>query len=407
MSAPQKGAPVRHFLDLLEVPSPELRDIMDASAAMKAARVKGQPPIAAAARRQDAGDDFRSSLDAHARLLRSSAMRELGGETIMLTGAEMQLGRGETHRRHRARAVALCRRDHDPHPRPRGDGGAGAPRHRAGHQRPDQTIASLPGDGRYPDLRGALRRHPRAQDRLERRLQQCPVLLDRRRAALRFLARHRLPAPAAAASRAARRSASAGRQSHHRRGPFRRRRRRGRRHLRLLGFDGRRGRGAPPQSARALSGQRRADGRGGDGRDLHALPARPSRRGSHRRSHRRPAIGRSSTKRKIACMRRKAFSPGAWEQAPHERLRPPSRAVSDAAQDDIVVPFLVEPLEHARPRRASGAGDRFHPQASRLSRADRPHRRRGGGADGAARHGAQDRGQLSIADQDRWRARTC
>ena len=46
------------------------------------------------------------------------AMRELGGETIMLTGAEMQLGRGETDRRHGARALALRRRDHDPHPRP-------------------------------------------------------------------------------------------------------------------------------------------------------------------------------------------------------------------------------------------------------------------------------------------------
>ena len=50
-------------------------------------------------------------------------MRELGGETLMLTGKEMQLGRGETHRRHGAGSVALCRRDHDPHPRPRhGDG---------------------------------------------------------------------------------------------------------------------------------------------------------------------------------------------------------------------------------------------------------------------------------------------
>jgi ornithine carbamoyltransferase len=42
-------------------------------------------------------------------------MRQLGGETIMLTGAEMQLGRSRDDRRHREGVVALCRRDHDPH----------------------------------------------------------------------------------------------------------------------------------------------------------------------------------------------------------------------------------------------------------------------------------------------------
>jgi ornithine carbamoyltransferase len=95
MSAPRKGAPVRHFLDLLNVPALELRDIMDASAAMKAARVKGQPPTV----RPLAGKTLAMIFDRPSTRTRVSfdlAMRELGGETIMLTGAEMQLGRGES-----------------------------------------------------------------------------------------------------------------------------------------------------------------------------------------------------------------------------------------------------------------------------------------------------------------------
>jgi ornithine carbamoyltransferase len=95
MNAPRRGAPVRHFLDLLKVPAPELRDIMDASAAMKLARVKGQPP----ATRPLAGKTLAMIFDRPSTRTRVSfdmAMRELGGETIMLTGAEMQIGRGES-----------------------------------------------------------------------------------------------------------------------------------------------------------------------------------------------------------------------------------------------------------------------------------------------------------------------
>ena len=46
-------------------------------------------------------------------------MRELGGETIMLTGAGDAARPRRDHRRHGPGPVALCRRDHDPHPRPR------------------------------------------------------------------------------------------------------------------------------------------------------------------------------------------------------------------------------------------------------------------------------------------------
>jgi ornithine carbamoyltransferase len=95
MSMQRTGAPVRHFLDLLRVPAPELRNIMDASAAMKKTRVKGQPP----ASRPFAGKTLAMIFDRPSTRTRVSfdlAMRELGGEAIMLTGAEMQLGRGES-----------------------------------------------------------------------------------------------------------------------------------------------------------------------------------------------------------------------------------------------------------------------------------------------------------------------
>jgi ornithine carbamoyltransferase len=42
-------------------------------------------------------------------------MRQLGGETIMLTGTEMQLGRDETIADTAKRSLALCRHHHDPH----------------------------------------------------------------------------------------------------------------------------------------------------------------------------------------------------------------------------------------------------------------------------------------------------
>ncbi len=69
MNAPVHTAP-RHFLDLLELSSGELRGILDAAAAMKAARVKGAEQSLASARRQDAGDDLRPAFDPHPRLVR-------------------------------------------------------------------------------------------------------------------------------------------------------------------------------------------------------------------------------------------------------------------------------------------------------------------------------------------------
>ena len=87
--------PVNHFLDLSEISAAELRRILDAGAAIKAARRKGMR----AERRPLEGKVLALIFDKPSTRTRVSfdvGMRELGGETIMLTGAEMQLGRGET-----------------------------------------------------------------------------------------------------------------------------------------------------------------------------------------------------------------------------------------------------------------------------------------------------------------------
>src|SRR5574337_1305883 len=93
MDAPVQTVP-RHFLGLLDLSAAELRRILDMSAAMKKARVKG----VASPARPLAGKTLAMVFDRPSTRTRVSfdvAMRELGGETIMLIGAEMQLGRGE------------------------------------------------------------------------------------------------------------------------------------------------------------------------------------------------------------------------------------------------------------------------------------------------------------------------
>jgi ornithine carbamoyltransferase len=85
----------RHFVDLADFSGAELRRILDVAKMLKARRAKGVPP----AERPLAGKYLAMVFDKPSTRTRVSfdiAMRELGGETIMLTGAEMQLGRGET-----------------------------------------------------------------------------------------------------------------------------------------------------------------------------------------------------------------------------------------------------------------------------------------------------------------------
>jgi ornithine carbamoyltransferase len=88
------SAAPRHFLDLFDVPTKELRAILDASVAMKKQRKAG-----AAEAKPLTGKTLAMIFDKPSTRTRVSfdiAMRQLGGEAIMLTGQEMQLGRGET-----------------------------------------------------------------------------------------------------------------------------------------------------------------------------------------------------------------------------------------------------------------------------------------------------------------------
>ncbi len=89
-----RGNGVRHFLDLSEIPADELRRVLDFSKDLKARRKAGEP-----VEKPLAGKSLAMVFDKPSTRTRVSfdlAMRQLGGETIMLTGQEMQLGRGET-----------------------------------------------------------------------------------------------------------------------------------------------------------------------------------------------------------------------------------------------------------------------------------------------------------------------
>ncbi|NLH79354.1 MAG: ornithine carbamoyltransferase [Phyllobacteriaceae bacterium] len=84
----------RHFLDLTDVSAEDLRTILDEATRLKRLRngaFRGQGPLAGkvlAMIFERPSTRTRVSFDV--------GMRELGGETVMLTGDEMQLGRGET-----------------------------------------------------------------------------------------------------------------------------------------------------------------------------------------------------------------------------------------------------------------------------------------------------------------------
>ena len=89
------GNGVRHFLDLIELPTAELRGMLDCARAMKAKlKASGLPN-----KRPLAGKMLAMIFDKPSTRTRVSfdvAMRQLGGDTMLLTGQEMQLGRGET-----------------------------------------------------------------------------------------------------------------------------------------------------------------------------------------------------------------------------------------------------------------------------------------------------------------------
>jgi ornithine carbamoyltransferase len=84
---------VRHFLDLADIEPSVLRGIVDNAKRLKAERRAGSMS------RPLAGKTLAMIFDKPSTRTRVSfevGMRDLGGETVVLTGAEMQLGRGET-----------------------------------------------------------------------------------------------------------------------------------------------------------------------------------------------------------------------------------------------------------------------------------------------------------------------
>ena len=81
----------RHFLDLIDIPPQDLRGMIEASRAMKARRERAPRPLD--------GRTLAMIFDkpsTRTRVAFDVAMRQLGGAAILLTGQEMQLGRGET-----------------------------------------------------------------------------------------------------------------------------------------------------------------------------------------------------------------------------------------------------------------------------------------------------------------------
>ena len=84
---------VRHFLDLDEISKDDLRRMLDNSRAMKARGRNGASSLPLAGKTLAMIFDKPST---RTRVSFDVAMRQLGGEAILLTGQEMQLGRGET-----------------------------------------------------------------------------------------------------------------------------------------------------------------------------------------------------------------------------------------------------------------------------------------------------------------------
>jgi ornithine carbamoyltransferase len=89
---------VRHFLDLHTTPAADLRAMLDAAAAMKAARAgwpKGRPD----AEQPLAGHVVALIFEKPSTRTRVSfdvGVRQMGGETLVLSGGELQFGHGET-----------------------------------------------------------------------------------------------------------------------------------------------------------------------------------------------------------------------------------------------------------------------------------------------------------------------
>jgi ornithine carbamoyltransferase len=88
----------RHFIDLWRLDGPTLRGLIDDAKARKAARAgwpQGRPDPDAPARERTLAMIFEKN-STRTRFSFDAAMRQLGGDVIISTATDMQLGRGET-----------------------------------------------------------------------------------------------------------------------------------------------------------------------------------------------------------------------------------------------------------------------------------------------------------------------
>jgi ornithine carbamoyltransferase len=92
------SAPPRHFIDLWKFEGTTLRAILEDAKARKAARAgwpKGAPDLDLSAKDRTLAMIFEKN-STRTRFSFDAAMRQLGGDTIIATAADLQLGRGET-----------------------------------------------------------------------------------------------------------------------------------------------------------------------------------------------------------------------------------------------------------------------------------------------------------------------
>ena len=82
---------VRHFLDLIDIPAADLRRMIEDARLMKSKPARTDRPLAGKTRAM-----IFEKPSTRTRVSFEVAMRQLGGDVLLLTAEEMQLGRGET-----------------------------------------------------------------------------------------------------------------------------------------------------------------------------------------------------------------------------------------------------------------------------------------------------------------------
>jgi hypothetical protein len=283
---PPPDAAPRHFLDINQIDTGELRSILDSGFAYKNGRRRDRPM---------AGKMLAMIFEKPSTRTRVSfevAARQLGGETIVIGTQDSQLGRGESV----ADTARVLSRYVD------------AIMMRTSHaQKLDDlaqyaTVPVINGltDSSHPcqimaDLMTLQeKKGPIAETVVAWSGDGNNVAASWVHAAVRFGFTLRLACPEELSPAPelldwARRE---GRPRHADGRAVRGGRRGGLRRHRHVVVDGGRGQRQPPQPARPVPRRRAADDAGQARRDLHALPAGEARPGGHRRGHRRAAIGR-------------------------------------------------------------------------------------------------------------------